>query len=343
MEIRALGGSHLAIELLATQKDAVRKQSSGGTSSLDRSTTASCSFSELAGFASEASDARDELDPVPLFDGRASGSFEDAYELLDDVLGTGRTGCVRRARSRATGKRVAVKRYCKLELRPQDLECLRREAGILAGCAHPSVVRLEHVYETDTTVLLIMEELEGGEVWTRLEQQKRFREAEAAEVVAKALEALAYLHSKGIAHRDVKPENLVYAHEDRDSRSVTLVDFGFAAEVGGGLTAPCGTLGYAAPEVLSGRRYDESCDLWSAGSLLYLLLTGRQLFEGTEEEVVRMTRTYREPVFGMEFWCLHEDAQELLRSLLHANPEKRPSAREALAHPWFARAASKKV
>lgn len=207
---------------------------------------------------------------------------------------------------------------------------------------HPNLVRLEAVHETDDMTWLVMEELAGGELFDHLVQRRRFREAEAADIAWQVLMALACLHGQCVAHRDLKPENVVFV--EQGCRALKLIDFGFAARVDGdGLTRQCGSLGYVAPEVLSGRKYDERCDLWSMGSLLYTLMTGRPLFSGSQEEVLARTKTYRQPEFGMEFWCLSEDAQDLIRALLHANPARRLSAEQALQHPWFLGAALMEV
>jgi len=330
MEFRGLDGVNLTMELLALQPDTTRKSL---TSSHELSTAAS-SCSDIAAFT--ATHGSDALDEQPSYASESScASFEEQYEILEDVLGTGANGSVRRGVNRETGKRVAVKSYVKHGMRHKDLESLRCEVAILSHTVHPNVVRLEDVYETEEMTHIIMEELEGGEIWEHLCARRRFREREAAEVAVQCLVALAFLHKQGVAHRDIKPENLLYSQ--KSGGNVKLIDFGFAAEVGNGLTAQCGTLGYVAPEVFSAGSYDEQCDMWSMGSLLYLLLTGQPLFKGSEEEIFVQTRSFSEPEFSMEFWCLYEDAQDLLRALLHVNPAQRPSAQEALGYPWFLR------
>jgi tRNA A-37 threonylcarbamoyl transferase component Bud32 len=288
----------------------------------------SCQGEQQSGAPYQAPDASIEASQAPIAD------FESQYELLREVLGTGASGSVMRAICKKTSRRVAVKTYNKQKMSSKDLDFLRSEVNIHSESTHTNIVSLLEVHETEDTTFLVMEELQGGEVWDRLHEQRRFRETEAADLALQVFRALAFLHARGVAHRDIKPENLAYVQ--KGGRDLKLLDFGFAARVGSdGLRAKCGSLGFVAPEVLSGRGYDEQCDQWSMGSLLYHLLTGRPLLEGDEQEVLRKTRAYRKPDFRMEFWCLSEDAQHLLRSLLHADPRKRLTAPQALEHPWF--------
>lgn len=261
--------------------------------------------------------------------------FEAKYEMLEDVLGEGMSGCVHAALCRETGRRMAVKSYFK-EMSRMDLDHLHCEVEIHAALAHPNVVKLEDVFETKAGTILVMEQLEGGEVFDRLALRGRLAEIEAADVVEQTLQALAYLHAQKVAHRDIKIENLVYT--EKGGRQVKVIDFGFAARVGSaGLTVQCGSFGSVAPEVMSGCPYDERCDLWSTGSIMYELLTGRPLLEGDEIEVMMQTRNFRNHRFGEAFGCLPKDAQDLLCALLHPDPSQRLSAKEALEHPWFVR------
>merc|ERR1719221_1462039 len=268
--------------------------------------------------------------------------LECRYTVLEEVLGKGVSGCVRSGICKATGRRVAVKSYSKVGMQTGEMEHMRTEMDLHKVLSHSGLVELVDLFETDDSAHIVLEELAGGEVFDRLREKRQFSEPEAADVVSQTLSALAHLHSQKVAHRDVKPENLLY--KCKGGRHVKLIDLGFAATVGNdGLTRPCGSLGYAAPEVLSGQSYDEKCDLWSTGSMLYLLLTGRHLLHGDDADIYKRTQNFSEPEFGGQFWKLSAEAQDLLRALLKADPKQRPSAKEALEHPWFAHVKAKEM
>jgi len=263
------------------------------------------------------------------------GSFEQHYKLRDKVLGTGVCGAVREALCRRTGRVFAVKSFEKDAMTPKTLASMRSELEVHAGLTHDSIVKVEAVYETDTLVHLVMERLEGGELFARILEWDRLCETEAGLVVTQLLQVLEYLHSQRICHRDIKPENVLF--RKRGGSDVALIDFGFSTRVAPGakLSQRCGSLQYVAPEVLAGREYDEKADMWSLGSVLYSMLTGEVLFDGKTKEQV-----FKQNVFGRfapsrRFRCLPADAREFIRQLLASDPAARPSASEALAHPWL--------
>merc|ERR1712003_482871 len=131
---------------------------------------------------------------------------------------------------------------------------------------------------------------------------------------------LDHLHAQGILHRDVKPENLMF--QRRGSNDVALIDFDFAARLAPGekLQQRCGTVGYVAPELLTGQDHDAKADMWSLGSVVYSMLTGEALFNGTPQEVFRQN-VLGQIRFGRRFRCLPQDAREFVQSLLALDPE----------------------
>lgn len=235
---------------------------------------------------------------------------------------------------------MAVKVYHKSEMQTRELLHMRAERDALAGLTHPRIVRLEGVYESDATAHTVMERLEGGEVFGRLAEVGRFTEPAAAHAARQVLQALAYLHDCGVVHRDIKLENLMYdRHRGND---VKLVDFGFATRIAPGakLTETVGTLQYVAPEVLLGHAYDEKVDIWSLGTVVYTLLTGTPLFGGSRRQIHKRKTTgnvYYSTYFRTG---LTEEAKRFVRLLVNLDPQARPSAQEALEHPWLQCAAA---
>lgn len=157
-------------------------------------------------------------------------------------------------------------------------------------------------------------------------------------ITLSVLRALAHLHARRIVHRDIKMENLIFAQQG--GGPIKLIDFGLAGVMGkkSKLTQSCGTLGYAAPEVLRQEVYNESVDLWSLGAVCYGMLTGHGLFDGDDEAMYR-ANINNSIIWSKRFSELPQDTQTFLRVLLSTAPEARPSALQATRHPWLQRMA----
>lgn len=264
----------------------------------------------------------------------ASGNFERDYDLQARVLGWGASGDVREAICRRTGKTVAVKSFTKEGMSVKQWENLKSECEIHGSVEHPSIVRLEGLYESDAAMHIVTERLCGGDVFDRVVNAGGLQEEEAARVTAQILRALAYLHARHVVHRDIKPENIVY--QENGKVNVKVIDFGFAArlEQGHRFQRDCGTLEYIAPEVLAKRGYDEKADMWSLGCTVYVMLLARSLYTGTRAEVMNKNRDGLLD-YHWSFGALSPGAQDFVRSLLVLEPSQRPSALDALRHPWL--------
>lgn len=263
--------------------------------------------------------------------------FEEHYELTGRVLGVGSGATVVEAECRRTGRTVAVKMFDKTAMKQKVLDGMRSELDIHSTLVHRHIARIEGVYETESRVHLVLEQLDGGELFARIFEQRRLSEADAASVVKQVLLALVYMHKKNIVHRDLKPENIVF--EKCGGRKVKLIDLGFAARVPekGMLTHKCGTLHYVAPEILKGRGYDTKADVWSLGSVLYVMLTGEAPFRGKNSSEVQKQNKSGQVFYGETFQSLSPEAQRFVRKLLVSDPGARPTAEEALAHPFLGR------
>lgn len=266
-------------------------------------------------------------------------TLEQDYEFSGKVLGSGMNGAVREAISVHTQKAVAIKTMNLQSMTPEALCCLRREIELQAMLQeHPGIVRLEAVYVTDSKAFLVMEPLLGGEMYDRIRrwsERRELTEGRASRIMKQLLEIMAHMHEKGVMHRDIKPENMVLQTPGGDS--FKLIDFGFAVPLRAGerLTERCGTIQYAAPEVVRKPAcYNEKADIWSAGCVAHALLTGRNMYIGSQNEILR--KSVRGCVdFAGSFWDLSPEARDFVESLLATNPNARPSAAEALRHPWL--------
>ena len=151
---------------------------------------------------------------------------------------------------------------------------------------HPNVVSMTDLFETETDVYIVMEYMTGGELYDKIVKQKVFSEKEASAVICQIASVLKYLHSNNIVHRDLKPSNILYCDESADPIGLRVSDFGFAKLLrhdNGMLMTPCFTANFVAPEVLKSQGYDKSCDIWSLGVILYVMLVGSLPFQAIKQ------------------------------------------------------------
>jgi len=269
--------------------------------------------------------------------GRYHGSkraIADDYAVTNEVLGKGCSGPIHLATSICDIKRkFAVKSFNLATLRKIEREHLKGELAIFLCMDHPHVGRLVDIYENEHTLKLVMECIDGGELLTRITQKKRFVEPEAADTMRQILLAVNYLHTHGIVHRDLKLENFLYDGED--SNHLKLIDFGFSKFfTRGRLKSTCGTLAYVAPEVL-GESYGSQCDLWSAGVIAYVLLSGTMPFYGSKETKLDNISHGRYKMHKDVWDPLSSKSKEFVQCLLDTDPKVRLTAKQALAHPWI--------
>jgi calcium-dependent protein kinase len=284
-----------------------------------------------------------------------SARYHQAHQVIGQdynikygkVLGTGYNGSVCLATSVSDPhQKFAVKR-----IKVGD-EKMRSEAEIFLSLDHPHIVRLFDVYESGNHLWLVMECMEGGELFDYVMDHPlgHLPEQEAVNAMWQMLLSVNYIHSNGIAHRDLKLENFMY--EKKERKHLKLIDFGFskewqsarrrqAASSSGGemnvckMKTDCGTTRYMAPEVLN-RDYTSQCDLWSMGVIAFTLLSGKQPFRGRDRIVLK---NIAEGNYDMdsEVWdSISAPARDFVQSLLRVDPEERLTAEQALQHPWLA-------
>eukprot|EP00927_Polykrikos_kofoidii_P049209 TRINITY_DN43304_c0_g1_i1.p1 TRINITY_DN43304_c0_g1~~TRINITY_DN43304_c0_g1_i1.p1 ORF type:complete len:1767 (-),score=274.93 TRINITY_DN43304_c0_g1_i1:68-5302(-) len=271
----------------------------------------------------------------------ADTTFQQMYEMVPGergVLGEGINGPVRMARHRKDGREVAVKRIHCVNLSEQRRQMLVSEVRIFLQVSHRNIVQLLEVYESeiDQAVLLVMELCTGRELFERLAERKWYSEFDAARVARQMLDAVSYLHSQNICHRDLKLENWLYENPSPEAK-LKLCDFGFGqiVEPSVQLTATLGSLYYLAPEVLEGS-YGLPCDMWSIGVIVYMLLSGVPPFDGkTDELVISKIRQGRFASGGKRWESISESAKHFVRSILRKDPYERLTSVEAAQHAWL--------
>jgi serine/threonine protein kinase len=268
----------------------------------------------------------------------SSGKFLDIYDIEEQigVIGRGAFSIVRAARHKQTGLRVAVKCVDKSALSEDQEAHLKQEAAILQSLDHPSVLKCLGFYDNGPYYYLVMEYLAGGELFDRIVKKSYYNENDARWIVKIILNAFAYIHSQGVVHRDMKPENLILLSTDND-KIIKVADFGFAVKTTGhsNLRARLGSLGYEAPEVLLDEPYGKPVDMWDIGVIMYILLGGYPPFADEHIPTLFAKIKKAEFEFHEQYWKdVSEDAKDLIRKLLRKKPLARLTAEEALQHPW---------
>ena len=177
-------------------------------------------------------------------------------------------------------------------------QCKTYENSLSPSCSqldHRYVVKLYDVFDDEQYLDLVIECLNGGEMFERIVDKGQYNEADTAFVIKQLAEGLKYLHTQGIVHRDLKPENLLYENSSDDC-NIKITDFGLAKLTDGEnpalMRTACGTPGYVAPEILSGKSYGQEVDIWSLGVIMYILLCGfPPFYSENDAELYALIRT----------------------------------------------------
>ena len=306
-----------------------------------------------------------------------------AHYSFGKVLGEGSFGKVLRATCRRTNVQYAakiMKRASQHESARYQL--IKNEIEILSQIRHPQILRIHELLRDDDNYYIVSEYLRGGQLFeymqTRFEQQQeeedmlasdkeidtsqssylgRLDEEEARSIAIQLLQALQFLHTKNIVHRDVKPENILLKSHKTDSIDVKLIDFGFAAycqlqepqkkQQGASKATPklteiLGSPLYMAPEIVSKQSYDHKVDVWSAGVVIFSILSGRLPFFGNQKEEVYRAICEDNIEFAGEQWQgISKEAKDFLKMALSKDPKQRPSSTQILEHPWLRKGVSK--
>lgn len=259
--------------------------------------------------------------------------FHTQYEELKDTTAIAR---VEFAKCKKDQTIVAVKKYTCVELRtvPGKYRRLLREIEISRQVTHPNAGKLIAVYESENCVALVSQYVSGGTLLDRLQAKGRLEEASAKEVAVSLLRGIAHLHEVGVIHRDIKLENVMV--EANSGLSSVIIDFGLAIGAKEDRGTACGTPGYVAPEVLHKQQYCEKVDIYSAGVVLYMLLSGSSPFPGPTESAILQRNKQSQVTFAGKGWDgVSTQARNLVLRMTEPDPLLRITAQKALKHPWL--------
>lgn len=264
-------------------------------------------------------------------------NLRDHYSL-GRKLGQGQFGTTFLCTHKTSGKKYACKSIPKRKLLcKEDYEDVWREIQIMHHLSeHPHVVRISGAYEDISCVHLVMELCEGGELFDRIVKKGHYSEKEAAKLMKTIVGVVEACHSLGVMHRDLKPENFLL-HSVEEDAPLKATDFGLSVFYKPGETF-CDVVGspyYVAPEVLR-KHYGPEADVWSAGIILYILLSGVPPFWAETEIGIFKQILQGKLDFESEPWpSISDSAKDLIRKMLERNPKKRLTAHEVLCHPWI--------
>ncbi|KAM3140663.1 hypothetical protein pb186bvf_007261 [Paramecium bursaria] len=237
------------------------------------------------------------------------------------ILGKGGFGTVYQVTNLKTNIIYAMK---VIQLKENGLKesLLRREVNILRTLNHETCVKLHEQYADQKQAYLILDFVEGGDLYYFLKYRgNNLNEQTIKEIIKTLLEGIEYLHSMGIMHRDLKPENILI--RDKNYMDLVISDFGLAEFVQVDTRyVMCGTLGYCAPEIYSGQKYDQKVDIYSLGAIMYFLFTGETLGQSIDTTEIRV------PWISLE-------ARNFMQACLLSDSRNRLSAKEAIKHKWF--------
>ena len=273
------------------------------------------------------------------------GDITQYYEIIKKI-GEGGYGKIYKVKNKESGDIRAMKQILKSKI--PDIEKFQNEIKILSMVDHPNIVRLFEVIEDDKYFNLFQELCTGGELLSKV--QKPLKEKEIAKIFKQIMSAIAYCHEKGIVHRDMKLENILFSTESEDS-PIKIIDFGLSVLLGKKdvkenevtdlkkygfkrMTTKVGTIYYMSPEVIKGN-YDEKCDIWACGVILYTLLAGYPPFNGQTDKdiynmISKMSFDFEQPVWK----GVSKYAKELIKKML--SPAKsRYTAEEVLNSKWL--------
>lgn len=246
-----------------------------------------------------------------------------------------------RAKDRTTLKMYTCKKFHKKDGR-KVRKAAKNEIMILKMVKHHNILQLVDAFETKKEYFIFLELATGREVFDWILDQGYYSERDTSNVMRQVLEAVAYLHSQKIVHRNLKLENLVYYNRLKHSK-IVISDFQLAKLENGLIRDPCGTPEYLAPEMVGRQRYGRPVDLWAIGVIMYILLSGNPPFydDGDEDEDSRDKNLFIKILsgdyeFDSPYWDdISDSAKSLVASLMEVDQDQRLTAQEAISHEWI--------
>jgi len=286
-----------------------------------------------------------------------TGNIFDDFKIGDQIGQPGQFGVAKRCQRKKDGEHFAVKVIDKQKFMWVDdigdmMGDLRAEIEVMQSLSHNNIIKLHDVYETQFELYLVQELCTGGELFDEITKRGKYTEKDASLVVIQIFKGVAHMHQKGIAHCDLKPDNLLF-HGDGDLK---IIDFGMAKRIPRSrfLKRMCGTPYYTAPEIIKGQ-YHKSADCWAIGVIMFVMLYGYPPFyvdpkrygKRENDMIYKQIRKGFVPKvkkgYGRHFpesIVTSDEGKDLIKHLLRKDVAARLTAVEAMDHKWFASASS---
>ena len=267
----------------------------------------------------------------------------DPYAFYQEttLLGEGSFGKVFKVIHKVSKVERAMKIIIKSKtfMNDEDEKALINEINVLKSLDHPNILKVFECFNTKRKFYIITELCTGGELFDKIQSINNFNEKVCAHIMKQLLSAVYFCHSNNIIHRDLKPENILLESKDEFKKeyfTIKVIDFGTSEiKKNAMLDKKIGTPFYIAPEVLN-NSYNEKCDIWSCGVILYILICGYPPFNGDDEEqIYSMVKKGKYITEGTIWDEASQDLKDLLKNLLCKEINKRYSAQQALNHVWF--------
>jgi len=266
---------------------------------------------------------------------RSKGKLSEFYSI-QGKLGRGNFAVVRKVQRRSDGKYFAAKIINKKTMKVRDLELLGKEVQILKMMDHPNINTMIETFDTKNHLYIVLQLLEGENLFENIVKRRVYYERDAANVVMQVARACEYMHERGIIHRDLKPENLVYL--DKKHEQICITDFGLSKYMDQNQSktkTACGTPAFVAPEVLRQESYGTQVDMWSLGTILYIMLCGYPPF--VERNLPRLYKAIKKGkvVFNKPYWDnISKPAVDVVKGLLNLDLKARLTPTQLLKDPW---------
>ena len=255
------------------------------------------------------------------------------------MLGSGAFGEVRVCIHRESGAQRAVKVLRKSHMDEGEKKMLFNEINNLKDLDHPNILKMYEFFEDDKRYYIVTDVCKGGELFDEIVARGKFTEQDASMLMKQVLGCINYCHSNKIVHRDLKPENILL-EQNKEFDQIKIIDFGTSLvfDENKKLDEKLGTPYYIAPEVLA-KNYGSKCDIWSCGVITYITLSGIPPFNGASDQEIMNKVRQGKVSFADPVWAhVSKEGKDFITQLLTKEQDKRPTAAEALQHPWIANA-----
>ncbi|KAH9324313.1 hypothetical protein KI387_004491 [Taxus chinensis] len=257
--------------------------------------------------------------------------------VVNEYIGSGSFAVVWRAKHKHHGHEVAIKEIATRKHNKKVLESLELEIDILKKINHPNIVRLHDIVRVPGKIYICLEYCPGGDLSTYIQCHGRVSEDIARHFMRQIGSGLTMLREHHVIHRDLKPQNLLLSTNDSNA-VLKIADFGFARPLQpqGLAETMCGSPLYMAPEIMLEQKYDAKADLWSVGTILFQLVTGKTPFSGSNHlQLKHNILKSKELSFPQEVGSLNPSCIDLCRKLLRQNPVERLTFEEFFNHEFL--------